>query len=187
MSNLLFMIPKIFLFLEMSKLTPTPFEMSKLAPTAFKMSKLATTPFGMSKIAIRDLESCCFEIPINTSPKQNTFWDVDFGRNAVWYWDVKIRRTTLWDFESAFSGLHKNKGFLGRRTGFSQGRVCLIGFRVLRNHHPPVANDPTSRFGFSTRMTEISTNMFFSRIMMGTWWIDRWAKGKEVKTLRNLI
>jgi hypothetical protein len=186
MSNLLFMIPKILLFLEMSKLTPTYFEMSKLVPTAFKMSKLATTAFGMSKTAIRDLESCCFEIPINTSLKRNTFWDVDFSRNSVWSWDIKIRRTTFWDVESAFSGLHKNKALLGRR-GFSQGRVCQIGFRVLRNHHPPVANDPASRFGFSIRMTEISTNMFFSRIMMGTWWIYWWAKGKEKKTLRNLI
>jgi hypothetical protein len=87
----------------------------------------------------------------------------------------------------SFSGLHKNKAFLGRRRGFSQGRVCLIGFGVLRNHHPPVAKDPASRFGFSIGMTEISTNMFFRQIMMGPWWIDWWAKRKEKKSLRNLI
>jgi hypothetical protein len=166
MSNLLFMIPKIFLFLEMSKLTPTSFEMSKLDPTAFKMSKLATTSRdvknGYSRSRILLFRDTCQNYPeaehlLRRRLPQKRCLVLRYQDSSNNF----LRRRI------SFSGLHKNKAFLGRRRGFSQGRVCLIGFRVLRNHHPPVAKDPASRFGFSIGMTEISTNVFFRQIMMG--------------------
>jgi len=172
MSNLLFMIPKIFLFLEMSKLTPTYFEMPKLAPTAFKMSKLATTSIGMSKTAIRHLESCLFRDTYQNYSEAKRLLRRRLRQNRCLVFRYQNSSNNFLRRRISFSGLHKNTAFLGRRRGFSRGRVCSIGFRVLRNHYPPVAKDPASRFGFSIRMTEISTHMFFRRIIMGPCWID---------------